>query len=588
MTSQHAASGLRPVLGDLVPNLREAAAFSAFVNIFALAVPIFVLQVYDRVVFHAGLSTLAGLVVGVAIVVLFDYIVRQARSRIVQRAALRLDVGLSRRLFDALMAMPLAALESRPAAYWQALFRDVDIVRNTIAGPPALLVCDLPFAVMFLALVAFIAPPVLWVLAVALPLFAVVAWRSATVLSRASAAERDKLLVRDTLIAEIINGRTVIKALALDTAMRPAWEERQAAVIEQAVTRGARSDGYAALTTTLTMTTSVAIIAVGAVAVIHQSLTIGSLIAANMLAGRLFGPLAQLVVTWRQVTAFRQSLARLRETFAIPLERQETDIRLELPRGEITAEALTFTFPECPRPAIAGVGFRLEPGRVHALVGRNGSGKSTLLKLLQGLYTPESGRVLLDGADIRQFGRAEIARRIGYVPQDTALFTGSIRDNIALRKPDADDAAIIAAAQHAGVHDFIIDLPDGYGAPVGEAGHRLSGGQRQRIALARALLGDPQVLLLDEPSSTLDRQGETELRDLITRLAAGRTVVLVSHSPMLLSACHRIIVLDRGRVVIDGAAADILPRLMPGAFARVASASTAASPFPSAATEAAE
>ena len=556
---------LREVLQPLKPAFREVLVMALFVNILALAVPVFVLQVYDRVVFHAGLSTLQGLVIGMAAVLVFDYVLRQARARVMQTVALRIDVVVGRRLFDKLMSLPLQVLESRPAAYWQALFRDVDVVRNTVSGASALLIADLPFAVLFLGLTFVIAAPIAWVLLVILPLFLFVAWRSGNTMATANRAERESALARDGLIAEMIAGRTTIKALALDRAMRPYWEERHADNIERAAVRGAKADGYANLGTTLTMLTTVALTTVGAVAIINQQLTIGALIATNMLSGRLLGPFNQLVGTWRTYAGFRQAIERLGHVFNMASERQTGEIELQRPRGEITLEDVAFSYAESAKPVVDTVSVTFPAGGVHALIGRNGSGKSTLLKLAQGLYPPSKGRVLLDGADVAQFTRTELARWIGYVPQECVLFAGTLRDNIGYRKPEATDEEIIAAATTAGVHEFIIDLPDGYASEIGEAGQRLSAGQRQRIAIARALVGDPPVLLLDEPSSNLDRQAEQELRNTLAAIGKDRTVVVVTHSPILLSVCKDLVALDRGRIALAGPADEILPRLWGGA-----------------------
>ncbi len=557
------------LLKPVWPTFREVMAISLFVNILAIAVPVFVLQVYDRVVFHAGMSTLQGLVIGMACALVFDFILRQARSRILQTIALRVDVTLGRLLFDKVMAVPLPVLERRPAAYWQALFRDVETVRNTLSGASALLITDLPFAVLFLAVAFVIATPVAWVLLVFGILFMAVAWRSGAAMGAASVTERESGLARDGLIAEIIAARTTIKALALEQAVRPLWEGRHAATIERAATRGATSDGYVNLGITMTLLTSVTLTTVGALAIMEQQLTIGALIATNMLSGRMLGPFNQLVLQWRAYAAFRQAVARLGELFAIPSERQSSAVRLQRPSGRLVLEQVTFNYGLDAIPVIDNLSLGIDGPGLHALVGRNGCGKTTLLKLAQGLYRPASGRVLLDGADVNQFSRAELAEWIGYLPQESVLFAGSIRDNIVQRLPDSTDDLVLRAAQVAGVHGFIVDLPDGYATDIGEAGGRLSGGQRQRIALARAILGDPPLLLLDEPSSSLDRQGEIELRDALQALARDRTVVVVTHSPILLAACDTLIALEKGKVALAGPARDLLPRLF-GSAARPA------------------
>ena len=561
MREQSTRAWLWPFLEPLKSVFSETLAISLFVNFLALAVPVFTLQVYDRVVFHAGISTLKGLVIGMAIVLLFDFVLRQSRTRIMQTVALKVDVLVGRRLFNKVMALPLQTLESQPGAHWQALFRDVDMVRNTLSGASAVLLTDLPFVLLFLGLIYVIATPLFPILMVILPIFMIVAWRSGSVMANANKQERQSSMSRDGMIAEMVAGRTTIKALALDRAMRPIWEKKHAENIENSVLRGSKADSYTNLGTTLTLMTTISLTTFGAWFIINQEMTMGSLIATNMLSGRLLGPLNQLVGQWRTYNSFKQAVERLGQVFLAPSERQVSEISMGRPRGEITLETVTYTYLPDAAPVLDNVQLSIKAGGVHALVGRNGSGKTTLLKILQGLYKPSTGRVMLDGADIAQFTRAELADWIGYVPQESVLFEGSVRDNISHRRPDSDDAEIIRAATAAGVHHFIIDLPDGYATEIGEAGRRLSGGQRQRISVARALVGDPPVLLLDEPSSNLDRQAEHELRDTITELGRLHTVIVVTHSPILLAACNNLVALEKGKIALSGPAKEILPRL---------------------------
>lgn len=475
--------------------------------------------------------------------------------------ALKVDVLVGRLLFEKVMALPLQTLEGQPGAHWQSLFRDVDMVRNTLSGASAVLLTDLPFVILFLGLIYVIATPIFPILIIILPIFMIVARRSGTVMASANKEERVSGMSRDAMIAEMVAGRTTIKALALDRAMRPVWEQRHASNIENSIHRGSKADSYTNLGTTLTLMTTVSLTTFGAWFIIQQEMTMGALIATNMLSGRLLGPLNQLVGQWRTYNSFKQAVERLGQVFLTPSERQVSEVSMGKPRGEITVETATYAYSPDLAPVLDNVQLSIKAGGVHALVGRNGSGKTTLLKVLQGLYKPSTGRVLLDGADIAQFTRGELADWIGYVPQESVLFEGSVRDNITHRRPDSDDEEIIRAATAAGVHHFIIDLPDGYATEIGEAGRRLSGGQRQRISVARALVGDPPVLLLDEPSSNLDRQAEQELRDTITELGRQRTVIVVTHSPILLASCDNLVALDKGKIALAGPAKEILPRL---------------------------
>lgn len=557
-------SWLMPILAPLWFRFKELLVFSLFINLLALAAPVFILQVYDRVIFHAGLSTLQGLVLGMAAVIVFDFILRQARSRLMQRVAMKIDVDLGRRVFEKINALPLRLLESRPAGFWQSAYRDADTVRNTIGGPTAVLMIDLPFVVLFIGLIYVIAAPIVWVLVVALVAFAAVAGLSSWMVQRRARRERDSMQQRDLRIAELITGRSTVKALAVDDWTRPVWEDAHADTVAAGLHRGANVDGFGNLAMGLSILTTVALTSVGALAILDQQMTIGALIAANMLSTRIISPLNQLVGAWRGLAAYRQATGRLAALFAEAEDLQETTVSLRHPEGVLSLEDVTFAFDPAARPTLDAIRFTIKPGGMHAIVGPNGSGKSTLIKLMQGLYQPDDGRLLIDGADLRQFSRADLARWIGYVPQETWLFAGSVRDNIAMRAPEASDDQVMEAARLAGVHDLIIDLPDGYATDIGEAGQKLSAGVRQRIAIARALINGPSVLLLDEPTSSLDRDAETHLRDMLKAYAREHNVVVVTHSETLLRAADNVIAMDGGRIQAAGSARDILPKLFGG------------------------
>ncbi len=556
---------LKTVMKPARSGLREAFLVSLFINLLALAVPIFVLQVYTRVVFSNGVSTLYALLIGVLVALVFDFIIRQARSRMLQRVALRIDVALGRALYDKISALPLRTLEGRPSGFWQTLFRDAELVRNTFSGSTAVLLTDLPFSVLFVAIIYIIAPPVVWVLLIALPVFIIVAIISGRMMQSATKEERQSGIGRDAFLSEMLQGRSTIKALALENTIKPAWEDKHANTIERALLRGGRTDTFSNLGMALTMLTTVALVTTGALAIIDLKLTIGALIASTMLANRVIGPFNQLVGNWRNYTNCRQALKRLDTVFALAEDRTERSIRLNRPQGRLTLEGASFGYEQGRPPVIDNVSMEIKPPGMLGVVGRNGCGKTTLLKMMQGLYAPSSGRVLLDGGDTSQFSRQDLASWVGYVPQECFLFTGTIRENIAITNSEASDEDIVKVATLAGVHEYVLDLPDGYATEIGEAGSRLSGGQRQRIAIARALLPDPPILLLDEVSGNLDMQAEIALRDTLRELARDHTIVVVTHTPVLLRACNNIMALDKGRIAMAGPTQEILSRLFSGA-----------------------
>lgn len=558
---------LRTLLEPLRPLFKEVLAISFFINLLAIVVPVFVLQVYDRVIFHAGLSTLQGLVIGVAAVIVFDYLLRRGRAKMLQAVAVKIDVEISTRLIDKLLALPLRTLESRPGAYWQMLFRDADVVRNVFSGATAVLVTDLIFGALFLAIVAIIAWPVFWVLLIIFALFVALAWHAGRYVDAATEKEKQKVVARDGLVSELILGRTTVKALGLAGKMRDEWERRQEDSVVEGINRGGQNDMYMYMGQSLTLIATVAMTTIGALAILNQSLTMGGLIAANMLSNRLLGPMNQLVGTWRTYTAFKQSAQRLVQIFGEAEELSESPIQMERPKGRITLDNVTFRYAPEAAPAIDAVKLDIPAGGMTAIMGPNGGGKTTLAKVILGLYRPDEGKVMLDGADLTQFSRRDLAAWMGYVPQECVLFAGTIRDNIATTKPDATDEDIIRAATAARAHQLILTLPKGYGSPVGEGGGQLPGGLRQRIAIARAMLCDPPVLVMDEPTSSLDRNGEEELRQSLMAMAKDKTIILVTHSPPMVHSCQNVVIVEKGRIKTAGPTQKTLEALS-GARAR--------------------
>lgn len=550
-------SFLRPVW----PALTELIVLSMFINLMALAVPVFVLQVYDRVVAKGGLTTLQGLAIGMAAVILMDFLFRQTRNRVVQRASLRYDLYFGDTLFNKINRLPLGVLESKPAAFWQGVFRDSETVRNAVAGAPAILLIDLPFAVLFLGVIYLIAPPLMFVMMVAAAVFLLFAIMSGFAVNRVAQAERGELLSRDGFLADLVANRTTIKALALEKAVAPIWAEKHTAAIEGAMARGRVGDTYGNIGFSLTMLTTISITTAGALAIMDQQISIGSLVATNMLASRIVGPFSQLVGQWRNVVMARQAARRVRQVLQMVDEYRPQAIEMPRPDGALALDNVEFSFDRNQDPLITELNLKVPATGLHAIVGPNGSGKTTMLKLMQGLYRPDKGRVLLDGADLMQFTPEELSRWVGYVPQENVLIAGTIKENLARGREEISDDDIIAAAKTSGAHEFIVDLPDGYGTVVGEGGRALSGGQRQRIAIARALIGNPPVLLLDEPSASLDRQMEERLARLLQELAVDHTVIVVTHSPIMLSACRDVVVLERGKIRQGGATRDVLPNL---------------------------
>jgi len=552
---------LRELLWPYRDAYRQMLVLSLAINILALFAAVFSMQVYDKVVGHAGYSTLAALVIGMAIAIVMDHVFRAGRSLLLQRVGARVEVHMARETLHRMLHLPTLTLEGRSPGFWQAVYRDIEIVRATCSGATAMLVIDLPFLLLSLVVIAIVALPLLPLSLLTIVAFVTLAWRSGQVTRGATETEREQLVSRDMMLNELASVRLSLKALGADEAVKRRWEDYYARWMNESLARSREADHYRELSHAMTTGNMVLTTSLGALAILNQMLTMGSLIATNMLAGRMVSPLVQLVGQWRTFGQFRAAKKRLDALFALPEDRRESSMSLPRPKGIMRLEGVTFQFPGAENPLLQPLSGEIGPFGLHAIVGPNGSGKTTLLKILRGLYPPSEGRVLIDGADLNQFTQAELAQRIGYLSQTNQLLSASIRDNIALANPDATDEQILQAAQRAHAHPFVIDLPDGYATQVGEGAQRFSAGQTKRIAIAQALLNDPPVLLLDEPTAELDREAELHVLQTLKELARDHTVIVVTHSPFVLSHCNGIMVMSKGRLVAAGPAAELLPKL---------------------------
>jgi ATP-binding cassette, subfamily C, bacterial LapB len=552
---------LSSVLEPLRPAYLQAVVLAFGLSVLGMLASLFSLQVYDRVIAKGGLSTLVALVLGMVLVIAFEYGMRQGRARLMQRIGARIEVAIARAVYERLTRLPALALESRPPAFWQTVFRDIELVRSTTAGAAALLAIDLPFLLLTVVLIGIIAWPMLPVALVVMAVFVVLAWRSERVLKPGSEQEKERLMTRDTMLADLSASRMHLKSVGPSDGMRMRWEWHYGRWMEESLNRSREMDQYRDIAQGMSTAATVAMTSLGALAILNQLMSMGALVAVNMLAGKLVSPLVQLVGQWRAYGQFVAARKRLDSLFALPLDREHSPVQLPRPQGTLIMQGLHFRYPRMAQDQIAALSGQLGPHGLHAIVGNNGSGKSTLLRLLRGLYVPSVGRVLIDGADLQQFGQRDLAAWIGLLPQQPRLVAGSIRDNIVLGAVGVSDEQIVRAARQAGAYDFIVNLPEGFDTDVGEGGHRFSGGQRKRIAIAQTLLNDPPVLLLDEPTSDLDGVAEQDLVATLKALAADHTVIAVTHSPAVLTQCNGIVALDRGRLVAAGPAREMLPRL---------------------------
>ncbi len=549
---------LKLILEDLKPIFTEVFIGSLFINLLAIAVPIFVLQVYDRVISHSGISTLQGLMFGMLGVVIFDFILRQTRSKLMQKVAVNLDVKVNDLLFTKITSLPLQKIESTSGSYWQLLFQDITSLRNALSGNSAILACDLPFALIFVLFIFVIASPIAWILVLIFFIFSVISWRASYSVTEASRSEKENIVTKESLISEIISARSTIKSLNFSKKTKQDFDKKQEASILGSISRGNRTDFFMNLGHSLTMTTTIIITTVGAISIINKELTIGALIATNMLAGRLLGPLNQLIGTWRIFTNLKESLNRLDQVFNAKNESYISSINLENISGQIILENISFKYHQDTKPVLDKINLHISSNSINTIIGPNSSGKTTLLKTILGLYQPFEGRVIFDGADIKQIGRKDLSNLIGYVPQETFLFDSTIKENILWSNINTPDDQIIKICESINLHKTILDMPNGYGTIVGEQGQNLSSGIRRKVSIARSLIGNPKIIIMDEPTNNLDQESERIFSRFISDISKYKSIIIVSHSQSIIDVSNNLILLNNAKVIKSGTKEEVI------------------------------
>ncbi|HEY4068144.1 MAG TPA: type I secretion system permease/ATPase [Burkholderiaceae bacterium] len=550
---------------------RDVLWAALLVNLFALAFPMFSMNVYDRVVPNNAVETLWALAIGVVLVLGGDLFMRLLRSHFVDEASARIDVQISATLMERVLGM---RLEQRPESVgsFASNLRGFEQVRDFIASTTVTALIDLPFALIFVFVMCWISPwlvlPVIVAGLIILGL-GIVQQRRLHELSETTykaSAQRNATLI------ESLTGIETIKAQGAEGVIQSKWERANVFLARTNVKMRAMSSRAMYSTSSLTQLVTVAIIIIGVYLISQKELTMGALIASSMLASRALAPAGQIVGLMMQYQGARTALDNLNRLMEKPVERPAGQAFVERPqlRGDIEFRNVKFSYPGRGDSALDGLSFKIAQGERVALIGRVGSGKSTIQRLIMGLYQPTEGAVLLDGIDLRQLDPADVRRNLGHVSQDVMLFYGSLRENIAFGLPYADDSAIVAAAEIAGLDDLVNRHPRGFDMPVGERGESLSGGQRQSVGIARAVLHNAPLLLLDEPTSAMDFSTESQITSRVAAFAQDKTVVLVTHRTSMLSMVTRVIVVDGGKIVADGPRDRIMEALASGRVVKAA------------------
>ncbi|MBL8503021.1 MAG: type I secretion system permease/ATPase [Rhodocyclaceae bacterium] len=550
---------------EQLPVYRDVLMAAAIINVLALAMPLFTMNVYDRVVPNFAVETLWMMAAGILLVLGVDYALRLLRGHFVDLAGARIDHQLSALIMERVLGMRMA---DRPASVgsFAATLRSFESVRDFIASATVTALIDFPFAILFLLAMAWISWPLVFVPVlggIAMLVYSYVIQHKMQELSettyRASA-------LRNATLIESLTALETIKAHGAEGQMQAKWEKTAAFLARVSGELRLLSSSVMNGANTLQQFVNLAAVVAGVYLIHIGWLTMGGLIACTMLAGRAMQPMAQLVALMMQYQNARLALKSLEETMQRPTERANESAfihRTEI-RGEIEFRDVSFSYAKDTEPVLKNASLRIRPGEHVVVLGRVGSGKTTLQKLILGLYAPTSGAVYIDGVDLRQLDPADVRRNIGYVGQDTLLFYGSLRDNIAIGAPYADDQTIIEAAEMGGLAEFVNRHPQGFDMLIGERGESISGGQRQGVAMARAVLLDPPILLLDEPTSSMDFSSEEQLKERLRRFTEHKTMVIVTHRLSLLNLAHRIVVLDAGRVVADGPRDQVIADLQSG------------------------
>lgn len=548
---------------------RDALLAAVLINVFALAMPLFSMNVYDRVVPNNAVETLWVLAVGILLVLVFNFVLTTARAYVVDTASKRVDVQLSGQIMERVLDL---RMESRPASVgaFAANLRSFESVRDFIASASLTTLVDLPFVVLFLLVLAWISP---WMVIPAIVAIALV-----LLVSFVAQARMEKLTVqtfqaasqRNALLVESLTNLEAVKSLNAQSGVQRQWEQSTQFIAYIGGQIKLVSSFTVNFVQTMQQIITVAVVAIGVYLAQDASISMGGIIAASMIAGRCLAPLGQVAGLMMQFHNARTSLKSIDNYMKMPIEHgaeQEYVSRPQL-RGEIEFRGVAFSYPGSEQASLTHLNFRIQAGERVGIIGRIGSGKSTLEKLILGLYQPTEGAVLIDGVDVRQIDPIDLRRSIGHVPQDPMLFYGSLKHNLLVGAPHASEADMLHAARIAGVDEFVAQHPKGYDMTVGERGESLSGGQRQSIAVARALINDPPMLLLDEPSSNLDNQSEAQLKQRLVAASAGKTIVLVTHRTALLELVDRLIVVDAGRIMADGPKEQVIQALRQGQIGR--------------------
>ncbi|WP_171235132.1 type I secretion system permease/ATPase [Ruegeria sp. HKCCA6837] len=569
MKSEHRLSApqrheLRNVRNQGIAFLALAFLFSIFVNLLMLTGPLFMLQVYDRVLGSRAVETLTALFLLVAMLYALMAMLDFARGRIVARFGARFQSQLDERVFEATMRRSLVPqVRSAPAT----ALRDLESIRNLCSSPVLLAVMDLPWTPVFLGAIFLFHPLLGWLAVGSGVVLVVIALLNQAMTSR-KVAEAQSATARANAFSEHARqAAEVVRSQGMQADVTKRWLSQRSDALRQSIAASDWTGSFTSLTKSLRLFLQSAMLALGAWLVLQNEMTPGAMIAGSILLGRALAPVEQAVGQWNVVERARTAWVSLNR-FLDHTPPEEKRIRLPVPKAQLEAKSLTVIPPGASTPTLRNVNLKLEPGKALGVIGKSGSGKTTLAKALLGLWRPAAGEIRLGGATLDQYDPNDLGSHIGYLPQQVTLFNGTVAENIARMSENPDSEAVVAAAKKANAHELILSLEKGYGTFLEGNDSQLSGGQKQRIALARALYGNPVLLILDEPNSALDADGTDALNTAVRGLkAAGKSTIIMTHRPQAISECDDLAVVEKGQVVKFGSRDEVLNAMVQNAGA---------------------
>ncbi|MBD1390607.1 type I secretion system permease/ATPase [Neiella sp. HB171785] len=532
---------------------RDVLIASFLISLFALASPLFVMNVYDRVVPNHAVDTLWVLAIGVCLVFIFDFVLRLMRSHFIDVAGKKSEILISARILERVMGVKLAQRPASVGAFARHL-QDFDSIRDFVTSATITAVIDVPFTLLFFLIVAYLGG---WMVAVPLVMALVIigysSWIQKPMRQAVDESGRMSSLKNATLV-EALSGLETIKLTGAEGQMQHRWEQANGHIAQWSAESRRHAASVSGVATLCVQLTTVFLIIAGVYQITVGDLSMGGLIACVMLSGRALQPMAQVAQLATRYNQSRSAFTMLNEIMSLPVERPEDKRFLyrETLAGNIDLKDVSFAYPEQQNPALTGVNLSIKAGEKVGIIGRIGSGKSTLGKLITAMYEPQQGSLLLDDVDSRQLSPNHIRHVMGVVPQDVTMFYGTLRENLTLGVPWISDEQVLRAAELSGVDEFAARHPQGLDMRIAERGSNLSGGQRQAVSLARALLLDPPILVLDEPTASMDNTSEVRLKAKLQQLLSDKTLILITHKASMLALVDRLIVIEQGRIVADG------------------------------------